>query len=120
MGVKDKSTADPERQNPEAEEPRSLGKLDKAILERAETLGSKGLTPLQEKITEYCVGAFGDTSFTVAMFCAQTGLSAVEALDAMMGLHLIGVLRCPVNDGGQCLYQVIPGVVHPRRGGVRF
>jgi len=120
MGVKDRSTAPDGRENPEPEAPTATGKIDAGILELAEKTGRSGLTEMQQKTCDYCCASFGDTSFTVGMFCAQTGVDAAEALYALKELHEFGIVRCPVNDGGQMLYQMVPGIVHPKAPGVRF
>ncbi len=109
-----------ERDAPAPVAPQQTGNIDAAILEAAEKVGQTGLTEMQSKVTEFCKNAFGDTSFTVAMFCAQTGVAAKEGCDCMTELHALGIVRCPVNDGGQVLYQVMPGVVHPQSARARF
>jgi len=120
MGVKDRNTAPDGRENPKPEPASATGKIEEAILERAEQTGRSGLTEMQQKTCDYCCSAFGDTSFTVGMFCAQTGVVATEALAALTELHSFGIIRCPVNDGGQMLFQMVPGIVHPKAAGVRF
>lgn len=120
MGVKDRNTAPAGRENPELEPQTATGKINAGILELAEQTGRSGLTEMQQKTCDYCCASFGDTSFTVGMFCAQTGVDAPSALAALNELHSYGIIRCPVNDGGQMLYQMVPGVVHPKAAGVRF
>jgi len=120
MPVRDQSTAPEGRVNPKPEPATATGKIDAGILELAEKTGRSGLTEMQQKTCDYCCASFGDTSFTVGMFCAQTGVVATEALAALRELHSFGIIRCPVNDGGQMLYQMVPGIVHPKAAGVRF
>jgi len=103
-----------DRQMPPVEDPVSLEHIDEAIKKLQEKIASTGLTTTEEKVTRFCVAAFGDTQFTVAMLCAQVSMSAYDALECINMLHAIGIVRCPTNDGGQMLYQVMPGVVHPR------
>ena len=111
-----------DRQMPEIEAPVPLANIDEAIRKLQESIGSTGLTELEEKITRLCVAAFGDTQFTVAQLCCQIAIPAEDACECMHMLHEIGIVRCPVNDGGQKLYQVMPAVVHPKGigAGVRF
>jgi len=110
-----------DRVMPEKEDPHAIGNLDDAQRKLAEQVGSTGLTELQQKVTDYCKAAFGDTSFTTAMLCAQTSLASEAACQCMYELHQIGIVRMPANDGGQVLYQVMPGVVHPKSAGaLRF
>lgn len=118
--LKDKTTAPDGRENPAPSPQTATGKIDQAIMEAAEQTGRSGLTEMQQKTCDYCSASFGDTSFTVGMFCAQTGVEAPIALAALNELHAFGIIRCPVNDGGQMLYQMTPGVVHPKASGVRF
>lgn len=108
-----------DREMPPVEQPVALANIDEQIRKLQESIGSTGLSTLGEKITRLCVAAFGDTQFTVAMLCCQVQMPAEDACECMHLLHEIGIVRMPVNDGGQTLYQVMPGIVHPK-GGARF
>jgi len=101
-------------------EPIRTDRISDDVMDKAERIGKTGLTDMQGRASKFCVSAFGDGQFTVAMLCAQTGLDADIAVETMHQLHEIGIVRCPVNDGGQQLYQMMPGIVHPKAAGARF
>jgi len=81
----------------------------------ADSPGRHGLNDAQETALANAVDLFGDTSFTVSMYCLAAGASAPECLAAFVTLHSCGCFRKPDNDGGQELYQVMPGIVHPKK-----
>jgi len=78
-------------------------------------VGRHGLNASQETVLATSVELFGDTSFTVSMYCLGAGASAPECLSTFVTLHECGCFRKPDNDGGQELYQVMPGIVHPKK-----
>jgi len=83
---------------------------------RREKIGDNGLSEEQEWFLKLAVDAFEDTQFTVTMFCkAAAGADADRCLEVFSHLHACGCLRKPHNDGGQEYYQVMPGIVHPKK-----
>jgi len=78
--------------------------------------GVHGMEPGEEEVLSHCVDLFGDTTFTVSMYCLATKANARDCHEVVSSLHACGCLRKPVNDGGQELYQVMPGIVHPKKG----
>jgi len=72
---------------------------------------SMGMTRTQEGIIEIAVQKFGGTQFTIGMLCEAGGGGAEDCVDMMRDLHAIGAVRCPVNDGGCALYEIIPELV---------
>jgi len=77
--------------------------------------GQHGMTDGEETVLANCVKLYGDTCFTVSMYCLATGASAPACLAAIKSLHECGCVRKPDNDGGQELYQVMPGIVRPKQ-----
>jgi len=78
--------------------------------------GERGLVAELEATLDACVDLFGDTWFTVGMYCVgRQGADAEDCVDAFRSLHACGCLRKPVNDGGQEYYQVMPFVVYPKK-----
>jgi len=73
-----------------------------------------GLSDEHGAVCDHCVALFRDTQFTAAMLCLAVSMSPDDATDILRDLHAWGYVRCPDNDGGQVLYQVMPGVVHPK------
>jgi len=72
-----------------------------------------GLDHQHGEVCDRCVALYGDSQFTAGMYAKASGGSADQATEILKDLHAWGYVRCPVNDGGQVLYQVMPGVVHP-------
>jgi len=82
----------------------------------APNVGSRGLEKNLEDTLDHCVELFGDTWFTVSMFClGRQGTSAADCVHELEMLHACGCVRKPVNDGGQEYFQVMPGIVYPRK-----
>jgi len=78
--------------------------------------GPRGLALNLEGTLEHCVALFGDTWFTVSMFClGRQGTAAADCVRELATLHSCGCLRKPVNDGGQEYFQVMPGIVYPKK-----
>ncbi len=78
--------------------------------------GPRGLDSDLEDMLDNCVELFGDTWFTVSMFClGRQGATAQDCIRGMKILHGCGCLRKPVNDGGQEYFQVMPGIVYPKK-----
>lgn len=78
--------------------------------------GARGLALNLEDMLDRCVEAFGDTWFTVSMYCVgYQGAIASECVSNLKTLHACGCVRKPVNDGGQEYYQVMPGIVYPKK-----
>lgn len=77
--------------------------------------GKHGLTPAQEDCLNNCVSAFGDTWFTVSMYCLAFSAQTEDCLKNLAHMHACGCVRKPVNDGGQEYYQVMPGIVYPKQ-----
>lgn len=73
-----------------------------------------GLNKEHGAVCDQCVGLYRDGQFTAAMLAGASKLSAARAKAILDDLHAWGYVRCPVNDGGQMLYQMMPGVVHPK------
>lgn len=78
-----------------------------------EKYGLNGLVAEQEECLAKCVKRYGDTCFTVSMYCLATGSDATKVLAMLKHIHACGCVRKPDNDGGQEYYQVMPGIVHP-------
>jgi len=79
-------------------------------------VGARGLVDELEATLDACVELFGDTWFTVGMYCVgRQGVDAQDCVSDFMALHACGCLRKPVNDGGQEYYQVMPFVVYPKK-----
>jgi len=108
------------RETPEYQPPVRTDRISDEVMDKAEQIGKTGLTEMQGRATKFCTAAFGDGQFTAAMMCSQTGLDAEIACQTLEQLHAIGIIRRPVNDGGQMLYQMMPGIVHPKAAGARF
>jgi len=82
----------------------------------ANKTGPRGLALPLELTLDHCVALFGDTWFTVSMFClGRRGTVASECIEELGILHGCGCLRKPVNDGGQEYFQVMPGIVYPKQ-----
>jgi len=81
-----------------------------------EKTGPRGLAHDLEDMLDACVELFGDTWFTVSMYClGRQGAAAAECVDDLHALHACGCVRKPINDGGQEYYQVMPGIVYPKQ-----
>jgi len=77
--------------------------------------GPRGLALDLEGVLDHCVELFGDTWFTVSMYClGRQGAGAADCVRDLAILHACGCLRKPVNDGGQEYFQVMPGIVYPK------
>jgi len=72
-----------------------------------------GMTKEQAEAVKLMVQSVKGQPFSIGQFCQLTGHKAVECEKLFVELHTIGVLRCPDNDGGCNLYQVVPEFVHP-------
>jgi len=72
-----------------------------------------GLDQRHGEVCDTCVALYRDTQFTAAMLAKAGGISAGSATAILEDLHAWGYARMPANDGGQVLYQMMPGVVHP-------
>jgi len=84
--------------------------------DREPKTGPRGLSLKLEDTLDHCVALFGDTWFTVSMFClGRQGTSAENCVHQLETLHHCGCLRKPVNDGGQEYFQVMPGIVYPKQ-----
>jgi len=78
--------------------------------------GPRGLDWGLEDMLDACVELFGDTWFTVSMYClGRQGAAAADCVKMLQILHACGCVRKPVNDGGQEYFQVMPGIVYPRK-----
>jgi len=78
--------------------------------------GSRGLAMNLEDMLDACVELFGDTWFTVSMYClGRQGALASDCVKDLNILHDCGCVRKPVNDGGQQYFQVMPGIVYPKQ-----
>jgi len=80
---------------------------------------SMGMTDKQEDVIDIAINKFQASTFTAGMLCEASGESATDCVKLLKELHAIGAVRCPVNDGGCALYEVIPELVFraaaPRR-----
>lgn len=82
----------------------------------AQKTGPRGLASHLEDTLDACVELFGDTWFTVSMYClGRQGAAAAECVKDLATLHDCGCVRKPVNDGGQEYFQVMPGIVYPKQ-----
>jgi len=71
-----------------------------------------GMTDKQEAMVQIAVTKFGSTTFTVGMLCEAAGGSPADCIKELAVMHELGVVRCPINDGGCKLYEVIPELVY--------
>jgi len=79
-------------------------------------IGPRGLTLDLEDMLDACVELFGSTWFTVSMYCqGRQGVDAADCLNKLTVLHACGCVRKPVNDGGQEYFEVMPGIVFPKK-----
>lgn len=74
-----------------------------------------GMDAAQSAVVDAAVRKFGSTWFTVGMFCEHTDAHASDCLPVFRSLVDIGVLRCPLNDGGCFQYEIIPEMVRRAR-----
>lgn len=70
-----------------------------------------GMTAEQARVASAIATTLRSQPFSIGMFCERAGLEGEECLAVFGALHSIGVLRCPVNDGGCALYQLVPELV---------
>jgi len=75
-------------------------------------VAAMGMTDKQEAMIEIAITKFGSTTFTVGMLCESAGGSAEDCIKELTAMHALGAVRCPVNDGGCVLYEVIPELVY--------
>lgn len=71
-----------------------------------------GMTDRQEAMVTIAVQKFGSTTFTVGMLCEAAGGNADDCIKELNAMHALGAVRCPVNDGGCKLYEVMPELVY--------
>jgi len=71
-----------------------------------------GMTDRQEAIVTIAIQKFGSSTFTVGMLCEGAGGSAEDCIKELTAMHALGAVRCPVNDGGCKLYEVMPELVY--------
>jgi len=71
-----------------------------------------GMTEKQEAMVTIAIQKFGSSTFTVGMLCEAAGGSPEDCIKELTVMHSIGAVRCPVNDGGCKLYEVIPELVY--------
>jgi len=68
-----------------------------------------GMNEIQAKLASKVYLAVREVPFTIGDACDKAGAD-VKLLEAEFPkLCVLGVLRCPVNDGGMALYQFYPG-----------
>jgi len=78
--------------------------------------GPHGLDMRLEQLLDDCVELFTETWFTVSMLClGRKGSVAADCVRDLNILHVCGCVRKPVNDGGQEYFQVMPGIVYPKK-----
>ncbi len=78
--------------------------------------GPRGLALNLEDTLDACVDLFGDTWFTVSMYClGRQEVAAADCVRELATLHACGCVRKPVNDGGQEYFQVMPHIVYPKK-----
>lgn len=70
-----------------------------------------GMNDAQAALIKKIVVAVKDQPFTIGLVCDKAGVAAVACEKEFPQLCKLGVLRCPVNDGGMHLYQVALEVV---------
>ncbi len=73
--------------------------------------GPMGMNADQAALIQTAVDRFGSTPFTIGMLCETAGVLADDCLDLARECHELGTLRCPVNDGGHVVYEVMPELV---------
>lgn len=70
-----------------------------------------GMTAAQAETVEQIAGRLGTQPFSIGQFCNVTGRKAADCTSVFAELVALGALRCPVNDGGCQLYQLVPDLV---------
>jgi len=75
-------------------------------------VNAMGMSDRQAAMIEIACTKFGGTTFTVGMLCEAAGGNADDCIKELTAMHAIGAVRCPVNDGGCMLYEVMPELVH--------
>lgn len=80
-------------------------------LPKTKTSFAYGMSEEEYRICEAIAAVLKDQQFTIGQFCERTGLLAQDCVHAFERLHAIGVVRCPINDGGCGLYQLVPDLV---------
>lgn len=79
-------------------------------------IGARGLELRLEATLDRCIELFEDSWFTVSMYClGYKGAEARECAGMLDELHKCGCVRKPINDGGQEYFQVMPGIVYPKK-----
>lgn len=74
--------------------------------------GPMGMNIVQAALIQSAVDRFGSTPFTIGMLCETSGAAADDCLEIADQCHRLGTLRCPVNDGGHVVYEVMPELVY--------
>jgi len=83
---------------------------------REAKIGARGLELHLEDLLDRAVELFGESWFTVSMYClGYQGAKADDCVRDLATLHACGCVRKPDNDGGQEYFQVIPGIVYPKK-----
>jgi len=93
------------------EKPRGGGGLIRGTVESY----PYGMNAVQNATVDKIIGSIGEGPFQIGAFCQRTGEAAGDCFDTFAELVDLGVLRCPVNDGGCKLYQLIPEFFSPKR-----
>lgn len=70
-----------------------------------------GMTHEQSALVEKLRAALREQPFTIGLACDKAGVGMEDCLELFPQLCQLGVLRCPVNDGGMALYQLALEVV---------
>jgi len=67
-----------------------------------------GMSKAQYATVQKVQGSIGEGPFSIGAFCQRTGDKASGCIEIFAELVELGVLRCPVNDGGCNLFQLVP------------
>jgi len=67
-----------------------------------------GCSEAEWKIVQSIAASVRGRPFVIGQFCEATGLEGGECVAVFQRLCDIGCLRCPVNDGGTVLFELIP------------
>jgi len=70
-----------------------------------------GMNGEQTELVKKLSTSLKATPFTVGMACDKAGVHEEHCLEIFPQLCDLGVLRCPVNDGGMKLYEIALEVV---------
>jgi len=67
-----------------------------------------GMNAEQDAVVKKIQQTVRSSPFSIGAFCQASGGDADHCLEVFPQLVDLGVLRCPVNDGGCSLFQLVP------------